>query len=246
MLALVGPCFALATPAAKLIQCATLPSSPGCSFPPAPNVFDARFSFGSSGKTTIHISSSWCPLYANLFWKLILLGFYSETPAFRVDYRNPCNAAHAFMAQMGWNLQEGVQDSWDTHRAIAQAVPATESNTRGRVAICRCRRLHATPRQLSTRARSSFLGRNECFVLSSAKEYRYIQGHTRCQIEYRVPSLWSQPWSLVPFGPGQGPGPSVLSPGRSWPRAQPLGSRFLRSWQRAPATVHIQSLFERW
>ena len=132
MLALVGPCLTLATPAAKLIQCATVPSLPGCSFPPAPDVFDARFSFGSSGNATLRITSSWCPVYANLFWKLILLGFYSETPPFRVDYRN---ATHAFMAQMGWNLQEGVQGAWDTHRAIAQAVPATESNTRGRVAM---------------------------------------------------------------------------------------------------------------
>ena len=116
----------------KLIRCATEPYSPGCSFPPAPELFDAHFSFGSSGNATIRINSLWSPLYANLFWQLTALGFYDDTPPFRVDYRN---ATHAFMAQMGWNLQEGVQDAWDTHRAIPQAVPAIESNTRGRVAM---------------------------------------------------------------------------------------------------------------
>ena len=111
--------LALATPppsaGAKLIQCATSPSSPGCSIPPAPDVFDARFSFGSSGNATIRVTSSWAPLYANLFWQLISLGFYDESPPFRVDYRN---GTHGFMAQMGWNLQEGVQVAWDAHRAM--------------------------------------------------------------------------------------------------------------------------------
>ena len=105
MLALVGPCFALATPAAKLIQCATLPSSPGCSFPPAPDVFDARFSFGPSGNATIRISSSWCPLYANLFWKLILIGFYAENHSEGVPTPvsfNTC-AADFHVAHAGWS-----------------------------------------------------------------------------------------------------------------------------------------------
>ena len=91
-----------------------------------------RFDFGESGNATIRVTTSWSPPYANIFWQLISLGYYDGNPPFRVDYRN---ASECFMAQMGWNLQAGVQDAWDGHRAIAQAVPAIESNTRGRVAM---------------------------------------------------------------------------------------------------------------
>ena len=60
----------------------------------------------------------------------------------------------------------------------------------------------------------------------ASRRWQTVQGHTRCRIEHLVPTLWPHPWSSVPFGPGEGPGPSVLGPGRSWPRLGPsvLGS----------------------
>lgn len=119
-------------PPDTLIRCASAPSSAGCSFPPPPPVFDVRFDFGASGNATIRVTTAWSRPYANLFWQLASLGYYDGNPPFRVDYRN---ASYGFMAQMGWNLQPGVQDAWESHRAVAAAVPATQSNTRGRVAM---------------------------------------------------------------------------------------------------------------
>ena len=118
--------------AAKLIRCATAPLSAECALPPPPEVFDVRFYFGQGGNATFRIHRAWSPPYASLFWHLVSLGYYDDNPPFRVDYRN---ASYAFMAQMGWNLLPGVQEAWDSHRAVAAATPAIQSNTRGRITM---------------------------------------------------------------------------------------------------------------
>ena len=91
--------------AAKLIRCATAPTTPGCTFPPPPETFDVRFDFGGNN-VTFRVTTAWSPPYASLFHQLVSLGYYDETPPFRVDYRN---SSYSFMAQMGWNLLPGVQ-----------------------------------------------------------------------------------------------------------------------------------------
>lgn len=122
---------AVASPA-QLIRCANAPTSAGCSFAPPPASFDVRFHFGAAGNATIRVTTAWSPSYARQFFTLVKLGFYSENPPFRVDYRN---TSYKFMAQLGWNLQDGVQDVWDRMRAIPEAVAATASNTKGRVTM---------------------------------------------------------------------------------------------------------------
>lgn len=130
--ALLGLNMALLTPTSKLIHCAVASSASGCTFPPPPPIFYVRFDFGGASNVTIRVNTVWSPPYANLFWQLVQLGYYDGNPPFRVDYRNE---SAGFMAQMGWNLQPGVQDAWDRHRAVDTAVPATHSNTRGMVTM---------------------------------------------------------------------------------------------------------------
>jgi len=123
---------AIPPPAAKLIRCATAPKSSECTFPPPPDTFEVLVDFGAAGNATIRVTTAWSKPYATQFWELLHLGFYDDVPPFRVDYRNE---SYRFMAQLGWNLQAGVQDAWDRLRAIPEAVPATVSNTRGRVTM---------------------------------------------------------------------------------------------------------------
>ena len=119
-------------PADKLIRCATAPTSAGCSFKPPPDNFDVRYDMGPAGNVTVRVQTAWSVPYATQFWQLVQLGFYDGNPAFRVDYHNE---SYKLMAQLGWNLQAGVQDAWDDHRAIPEAVTAAASNTRGRVTM---------------------------------------------------------------------------------------------------------------
>ena len=116
-----------------LIACAVSPAtSAGCTFPPPPATFDATFDFGSFGSATIHVVTAWQPQYASLFWQLVQLKYYDDTPLYRVDFRN---TSTSWVVQYGYNLQPGVQAAWLSHRAISQAVPASVANTRGRVAF---------------------------------------------------------------------------------------------------------------
>ena len=117
--------------AEKLIRCAKKPESRGCSFPKPPDVFDVHVKFGKDD-VIFRITTAWSPPYATLFYQLVSLGYFDNSPLFRVDYRN---ASQAFMAQSGWNLLPGVQEAWDTHRAINISTPAIESNTQGRITM---------------------------------------------------------------------------------------------------------------
>ena len=117
--------------AKKLIRCAKKPESRGCSFPKPPDVFDVHVKFGKDD-VIFRITTAWSPPYATLFYQLVSLGYFDNSPLFRVDYRN---ASQAFMAQSGWNLLPGVQEAWDTHRAINISTPAIESNTQGRITM---------------------------------------------------------------------------------------------------------------
>lgn len=142
MLLLQGLAFALAfasialpppsQSAEALIRCARVPESPGCVFPQPPPTFAITFDFAEFGSATVRMVRSWSPVYVDRLWTLVQLGYFTDDPLYRFDYRN---ASSKFVVQLGSNLLPGVQAAWETERAVPYAVPPRVSNTRGRVAF---------------------------------------------------------------------------------------------------------------